>query len=75
MDTKRVASSVDNWIFAGLLFVIVFQYLTIQKLVNKVMSKDFHEYKTAETYEHKKVALKPEGVPEDLRSLTEFNMG
>lgn len=65
----------NEWIFAGLLFVIIFQYFTIQKLVDKVMSRDFHEYKTAETYEPKKVVLKDEGVSEDLRSLTEFNVG
>lgn len=59
-----------------LLFVIIFQYLTIQKLVDKIMSRSFHEYKTAETYDAKPtVKINDTEIPEDLRSLSEFSLG
>lgn len=63
-------------IFGGLLGIIVFQYLTIQKLVNKVMSKDFSEYTQAKSIVPKRtVKLTEPEVPEDLRSLQGFNIG
>ena len=62
-------------VIPALLFVIVFQYLTIQKLVNKLMARNLHEYKVAEGLNKEvKIKLQEQDPPEDLRHLNELTL-
>lgn len=59
-----------------LIFLILLQQYTIQKLLNKLMSRNFHEYENAISLNKKldtenNVNLSPE-TPEDIRALQEF---
>lgn len=59
-----------------LLAVIAFQQYSIHKLVNKLMSRNFHEYETAVNLNKEQVATTNRGIDimspeeaEDIRSL------
>lgn len=62
--------------FGVLLFIVVFQFMTIQKLVDKLMSRNLYEYKSAVSVPEKvKIQSHQEqGVPDDLRSLGEYGL-
>ena len=62
--------------WAALLGVIAFQQYSIHKLLNKLMSRNFHEYETAvHLNEPVKFKANDVDVPDDLRSLQEYNLG
>lgn len=60
----------------ALLIVIFCQQYTIHKLVNKLMSRNFHEYESAVHLTNKETVKFKESdqVPEDLRILQEFSL-
>lgn len=50
---------------------IMYQYTT-HRLVNKIMSRNYHEYESAkEVYKPKERAIIDQGIPEDLGHLNE----
>lgn len=58
-----------------LIGIIAFQQVSIHKLVNKLMSQNFHEYKSAVNLvkEEKKTFIPDiNEIPEDLRNLQEL---
>ena len=65
-----------NSLEAGLLIFIlvresIYQYTT-HRLVNKIMSRNYHEYESAkEVYKPKERAIIDQGIPEDLGHLNE----
>lgn len=63
----------DVVILVLLVGIIVFQQLSIHRLVNKLMSRNFHEYETAVNLkkEETTVLKQTEDIPEDIRHLQE----
>lgn len=61
-------------VLAGLVvFQQVYFLRQIQKLVDKLMSRSFTEYQTAQKPREKPVRI-DDGVPDDLRILQEFTL-
>jgi hypothetical protein len=68
----------DHLLEITLLGLLVYQQVyysrQIHKLIDKLMSRNYHEYKQAERPpEPFKVKLAPEETPEDMGALMDFN--
>lgn len=72
--------STEFWITIVLTGCVVTQQIffmrQVQKLIDKLMSRNYGDYKISESYktEEKKPEFKVEQEPDDLRALQEFQI-
>lgn len=68
----------DFYLIGALIFLLVFQQWfflrQIQILVNKLMSRSYHEFKAAEAPPQPRIIQEDHDVPEDLRVMEQFGM-
>ncbi len=54
-------------------FQLIFWGYMVQRLVDKLMSRNYHEYQVANKVEKKQEQNPMMGIPEDFRRLNEIN--
>ncbi len=76
---ERVGFTTAEMVFWALsimnVFQLVFWGLMVQRLVDKLMSRNYHEYQVAKAFEPQKEKVMPMdmGIPEDMRTINEVN--
>jgi hypothetical protein len=79
VELGEIITMTETVIIAVLILIIAFQAafysFQINKLLNKLMSRNYFEYEQANKPQDVKVQLpKPDEVPEDLRVLQGFEL-